>query len=609
MTESLEAYLRDPGLQADGHYTGLLRQALGEVLKLSSTVVDPLEAQIESEYGQAKQDAQARFTRDKDKTEREFRLRRQEIRQQYEVKAKEAEADYETRLSALKVDIQQRRKRVMQAAVEMETAAEKERQDQMLVIDFVAEGAATKRQQRSFEAKANAEEGRRRLDELDAEATRLIEQYRCSNLASTEQLGPAVDGSQTFAEACRTQEAQARRQLERLRGLFCAQMFVGIRPALFAGGLLGGAVAVLAILHLLNIPGMPPGRVTVPIVLAALGVLIALGGRLLWQRSRSQVRRVYGEFRSDLAGARMALGQQLALALDQVEQEWQAAVEQKQAEIKRAQTALETAKANIGKQRGISLRQVEDQRQESLNGLKGERDRIVRAAKQKYEQQQSELESRFREDMAAIQRQYDEEMAASEGRYQAARKSLEQRWDTGLARIDTLFQNMAQLDRRAAGDWDHLLGESWTPSQTPPSGARFAAIETDLGCLAGSVVARAGTTLKSTKLAALSVMLEFPDHCSLLLEYPREGRQQAIDTLRAVMMRLFASFPPGQARFTILDPVGLGESFAGFMHAGDYLESLVGGRIWTEAPQIQEQLEELTQHMENVIQKYLRNEF
>ena len=59
--------------------------------------------------------------------------------------------------------------------------------------------------------------------------------------------------------------------------------------------------------------------------------------------------------------------------------------------------------------------------------------------------------------------------------------------------------------------------------------------------------------------------------------------------------RVLCRYPfAGQVRFTIVDPVGLGESFAGFMHAGDYLESLVGGRIWTEAPQIQQQLEELT---------------
>ncbi len=361
MTENLDAYLRDSAQGTDGNYTGLLRQALDEVLKLSAAVVDPLEAQIEAQYRQTTRNAQERFAGDKEKIEREFRLHSQETRQQYETKVKEAEADYETRLSALKVDIQQRRKRVMQTAAEMENAAEKERQDQSLVIDFVAEGAATRRQQKSFEAKAHAEETRRRLDDLDAEATRLLDQYRCSSLASTEQAGPAVDSSQTFAEACRTQEAQARRQLERLYRLHAAQMFVGLRPVLFAAGLLGATVAVLAILYLLNLPGIPAWTVTVPVVLALVAVLIGLGGRLLWRRGRNQVRRVYGEFRSALAGARMALGQQLALALDQVEQEWQAAVEQKQAETRKAQTALETTRAKNRKAARISLRQVENQ--------------------------------------------------------------------------------------------------------------------------------------------------------------------------------------------------------------------------------------------------------
>jgi len=45
------------------------------------------------------------------------------------------------------------------------------------------------------------------------------------------------------------------------------------------------------------------------------------------------------------------------------------------------------------------------------------------------------------------------------------------------------------------------------------------------------------------------------------------------------------------------------------MHAVDYEKSLVGGRIWTDAEHIQRCLSELTTHMENVIQKYLRNEF
>ena len=62
-------------------------------------------------------------------------------------------------------------------------------------------------------------------------------------------------------------------------------------------------------------------------------------------------------------------------------------------------------------------------------------------------------------------------------------------------------------------------------------------------------------------------------------------------------------------RFTIIDPVGLGENFASFMHLADHDEQLVTSRIWTEPSQIERRLTDLTEHMENVIQKYLRNEY
>src|SRR5262249_27143042 len=52
-----------------------------------------------------------------------------------------------------------------------------------------------------------------------------------------------------------------------------------------------------------------------------------------------------------------------------------------------------------------------------------------------------------------------------------------------------------------------------------------------------------------------------------------------------------------------------GQNFASFMHLADYDESLVGGRIWTEQGHIEQRLADLTAHMENVIQKYLRNQF
>ncbi len=605
MNQDLETYLRDPVYENNGDYTSLLRQAMDEVLRLSASAVEPLESEIESEYQRARTEAQDRFDRDKEKIERQLRLDTQAIREEYDTLVKETEAEYEGRLSMLKVEIQQRRKRVMQTAADLESKAEKEKQDQLLVAEFVAEGAATKRQQKSFEARTIAEETRRRLDTLDAQATLLVRQYRCRNLPASGQTGPSMNTGQSAAEILRSEQNRAEQLLDKLRRLRVAQLFVGARPVFLAGGLLGVAGTVLGILHLLDVPM----KVTAPAVLVLTIAVIGVGGRILWRRSQRLVRCIHAEFQEAMVSARMAFGRLSAQALDDVERQWQTSVEQKQAEFKRIETTYETTKANIARQQGISLHQVEDQREELQNNLRANRDRVVQEAQQKLQRQQAEFEDRRRQSLAEIQKRYDEETAACEGKYRTARKALEDRWDRGLARIDALLQRTASLDRRAAGNWEHLLGEAWTPSQTPPTGARFAAVNVDFGCLADSVAARAGAKLDATRFAALPAMLEFPDHCSLLLEYPREGRQEAIGALRAVMMRIFASFPPGQARFTIFDPVGLGESFAGFMHAGDYLESLVGGRIWTEAPQIQEQLEDLTQHMENVIQKYLRNEF
>jgi energy-coupling factor transporter ATP-binding protein EcfA2 len=53
----------------------------------------------------------------------------------------------------------------------------------------------------------------------------------------------------------------------------------------------------------------------------------------------------------------------------------------------------------------------------------------------------------------------------------------------------------------------------------------------------------------------------------------------------------------------------LGENFSAFMHLADYDEQLVANRIWTDTSHIEQRLADLTKHMENVIQVYLRQEF
>jgi hypothetical protein len=79
--------------------------------------------------------------------------------------------------------------------------------------------------------------------------------------------------------------------------------------------------------------------------------------------------------------------------------------------------------------------------------------------------------------------------------------------------------------------------------------------------------------------------------------------------VQSLVTRLLANVPPGKVKFTFIDPVGLGQNASGFMQLADYDESLVSGKAWTEPQHIEKELLELTEHMETVIQKYLRNDF
>ena len=87
--------------------------------------------------------------------------------------------------------------------------------------------------------------------------------------------------------------------------------------------------------------------------------------------------------------------------------------------------------------------------------------------------------------------------------------------------------------------------------------------------------------------------MPFPIQGSVLIKTADAGKDEAIKLLQALMLRFLTSVPPGKVRFTIVDPVGLGENFAAFMHLADYDELLVTSRIWTETPHIEQRLTDL----------------
>lgn len=78
---------------------------------------------------------------------------------------------------------------------------------------------------------------------------------------------------------------------------------------------------------------------------------------------------------------------------------------------------------------------------------------------------------------------------------------------------------------------------------------------------------------------------------------------------QAMILRLLAAVPPGKARFTFIDPLGMGNNVAPFLELAEYDPSLVDTKAWCQHQEISAKLAELNSHLELVIQKYLMGRF
>ena len=174
------------------------------------------------------------------------------------------------------------------------------------------------------------------------------------------------------------------------------------------------------------------------------------------------------------------------------------------------------------------------------------------------------------------------------------------------------FASLAALEASSLSQfpaWTTDVCENWTPPAGAPQAVRIGRIEVDPAMLAGGLPHDRRLALPDGVKFPVPFSLGFPDQGSIMIESDGTGGGAAAVALNAIALRLLASHPPGRASFVFIDPVDLGKDFAGLMHLADYEETLINHRIWTQSTQIEERLAELNDHIEKVIQMYLRNEY
>ena len=196
-----------------------------------------------------------------------------------------------------------------------------------------------------------------------------------------------------------------------------------------------------------------------------------------------------------------------------------------------------------------------------------------------------------------------------EAGYQKAQGELARSWKDQMARSEQAFTEITDESARLHPAFDSDAWSTWTAPTTLPGLFRFGQLDLDRKQIAGAVADEDRFAITMPETLSIPAVIGYPKNASLFIECDPESRAAGMQMIRSLMTRLIASMPPGKMRLTIIDPIGLGESFAGFMHLADHDEKLISDRIWTETRHIEQRLLDITEHMETVIQKYLRNEF
>jgi S-DNA-T family DNA segregation ATPase FtsK/SpoIIIE len=221
--------------------------------------------------------------------------------------------------------------------------------------------------------------------------------------------------------------------------------------------------------------------------------------------------------------------------------------------------------------------------------------------------------------LAALSREHEERLEAlATSRAERVEKQLadnQARWQEAEAewnaKVPPLFATVAASEAAGAHftGWEDASWQTWTPPEWFRSSAPFARFSVDLAAACEALPRSERFALPGPATFSLPMFLQFPESGSLLLEAGRSCGESVAGALNGLILRLLAGSPAGRLNFTILDPVGLGQNFAGVMHLADYEDSLINKRIWTQTAEIDQRLSDLNKHIEKVIQLHLRNEY
>jgi hypothetical protein len=410
----------------------------------------------------------------------------------------------------------------------------------------------------------------------------------------------SADENQLLDELLRL-EKKIGDHIGRFRALFPAMIFRFLPIWLWGVLLLGFAAAV---------PALPQmGVKNVPILYAGISAGAFVLVLIAYVFGGQQAKALANEIAGNLGKSRWLIGACLEKAKTRNQQDQQRLRKESAGAIQAMNQRWKQSVKDAIELRGSRPVKVDDkahrafQKNEELQAAKLrqlERDRAQTVAR---------LGSEADAEAKELADTHQAKIARLETEFQALWSGLETEWKAIVEPIYNTIRAANEFAVKLFPPWEIPLWKDWDPPLEFKNAAKFGTLEVDLAKAAEAMPKDKRLALPGPANFSVPLLLSYPLEGSILFETSRTGHDEAIAAINNIIFRLLSTNPAGKLSFTIFDPVGLGQNFAGLMHLADFEESHINSRIWTQQGQFEEKLAELNEHMEKVIQMYLRNEY
>ena len=580
------------------------RNALRDLVALA-TQSAATEAQIEQQYRSATEQANKELEKTNWSIEQRFASLSESTAQQHQEKLSEISSRREAQVAQARNSHGSALERIERDHEPAERKTQHQLEQAIWLADSVLEVAQNQAREEAKKVREALKTHGEALDGIEKQAAKLLERYGQTPPPQDSEESAAAAVAQDPPAAMAAQLDAAQHHLNRLRHLRLPALFVGTLPWLALG-----LLCIVAAVAAQFIAGTGPLDLKAIAIAVGATIVVALAaGFGLRVLAKSQVCEAYKPLRRAVALGRQAAKEYADRSARQQEAHYAAAAKNRDREVHRLKQKAAPVFKSIEQRRDDEISAADAEYARQLAAIDAERDRAVQETERWFATESESQRQQRESELQAARQKHELQTRDSRKRYDDARIALERRLNDGLAHIQAPIGSAANGNGQKPQNWTATQWAEWSPPRTFPSLVRFGELRVDLKQIADSSKQGGQVRLELPATFSVPAALAFPRGASLLIQHDRSGREQALRLMQTVMTRLLTSLPPGRARFTIIDPIGLGQNFAGFMHLADHDEALVGSRIWTETDQIEQRLTDMTEHMETVIQKYLRNEF